>query len=157
MRPDRAIEVELCRDQNGAVGIFGRNRGGNLNVQKLFVNRIVAGKLWHITHKNVRHLAARRSGFQAARRSGYNAGMNQRSDGLQRRACQLSGEKGMDLSQLQREAICKLRNPRWDDQPDSQETVSELTKLGLVSINPKDSRLTLTELGEQVYRELIGD
>ena len=63
----------------------------------------------------------------------------------------------MELSQLQREAICKLRNPRFDDEADSPQTVSELTKLGLVSINPKDSRLTLTELGERVYRDLVGD
>lgn len=63
----------------------------------------------------------------------------------------------MDLSQLQREALFKLGNPQWDDEPDSPDVVSELTKMGLVSINPKDSRLTLTELGEQIYRELLGD
>lgn len=63
----------------------------------------------------------------------------------------------MDLSQLQREAICKLRNPRFDDEADSPQVVSELTKLGLVFVNPKDSRLKLTELGERVYREIVGD
>jgi hypothetical protein len=83
--------------------------------------------------------------------------MNQRSDGLQRTAGQLSGERGMELSQLQREALCKLGNPQWDDEIDLPEIVSELTKLGLVAINPKDSRLTLTERGEQIYRELVGE
>jgi len=63
----------------------------------------------------------------------------------------------MDLSQLQREAMFKLGNPQWDDEVDAPEIVAELTKLGLVSINPKDARLTLTELGEQIYRELLGD
>lgn len=63
----------------------------------------------------------------------------------------------MDLSQLQREALCKLRNPRWDDELDAPGIVSELTRLGLVCINPKDSRPTLTELGEQIYRELVGE
>jgi len=53
--------------------------------------------------------------------------------------------------------LCKLGNPQWDDEPDLPEIVSELTKLGLVSINPGDSRLTLTERGEQIYRELVGD
>lgn len=63
----------------------------------------------------------------------------------------------MNLSELQREALFKLGNPEWDDELDSPETVSELTKLGLVTINPKTSRLTMTELGEQTYRELLGD
>lgn len=83
--------------------------------------------------------------------------MNRRSDGLQTTADQRSGESGMDLSQLQREALCKLGNPRWDDELDLPEIVSELTKLGLVTINPKDSRLTLTKRGQQIYRELVGD
>ena len=63
----------------------------------------------------------------------------------------------MELSQLQREALCKLGNPQWDDELDLPEIVSELTKLGLVAINPRDSRLTLTERGEQIYRELLGE
>ena len=63
----------------------------------------------------------------------------------------------MDLSQLQREALCKLGNPQWDDEADTLYIVSELTKLGLVTISPKDSRLTLTERGWQVYREMLGD
>ena len=63
----------------------------------------------------------------------------------------------MDLSQLQREALCKLGNPQWDDELDLPEIVADLTKLGLVTINPKDSRLKLTERGEQIYRELVGD
>ncbi len=63
----------------------------------------------------------------------------------------------MDLSQLQREALCKLGNPQWDDELDLPEIVAELTKLGLVTVNPKDSRLKLTERGEQIYRELVGD
>jgi hypothetical protein len=63
----------------------------------------------------------------------------------------------MNLSQLQREALCKLGNPQFDDEVDLPEIVSELTNLGLVTINPKDSRLKLTELGEQIYRELVGD
>jgi hypothetical protein len=83
--------------------------------------------------------------------------MSQRSDGLQRTAGQPSGEIEMNLSQLQREALCKLANPQWNDEADAPETVSELTKLGLVSVEPDDSRLTLTKLGEQTYRELVGD
>lgn len=63
----------------------------------------------------------------------------------------------MDLSQLQREALCKLGNPQWDDELDVPGIVSELKDLGLVAINPKDSRLTLTNLGQQIYRELLGD
>ncbi|MBI3866106.1 MAG: hypothetical protein HY290_29865 [Planctomycetia bacterium] len=63
----------------------------------------------------------------------------------------------MDLSQLQREALCKLGNPQWDDEVDAPGIVPELTKLGLVTVNPNDSRLTLTELGQKIYRELLGD
>ena len=63
----------------------------------------------------------------------------------------------MDLSQLQREALCKLGNPQWDDELDAPGIVSELTKLGLVTINPKDSKVKLTQLGQQIYRELLGE
>jgi len=61
----------------------------------------------------------------------------------------------MGLSELQRNIILKLGSPTPGDELIDQEAIADLMVLGLLFIDPKTGKATLTEAGRAVYDDLL--